>query len=86
MINPGVPVGPMGKPIRTEDWYFITKETLVTCTVTVYEGEIVGVSEKVYKQLKTGVALDNDEPDGEIYLVMYRKMVPLLEKNGFVRL
>ena len=78
---------PLGDPIRREDWYYITKDSLVTCSVVVYPGEIVGVPEKTYKVLESGEIDSSKYRVGDnIYLVAYHTLVPLLEKNGFVRL
>jgi hypothetical protein len=85
---PGEPVSnPLGKPIRSEEWYFITENSLATCTVTVFPGEIVAVSKKDYEQLDDGKVSQSDH-DGseEVFLVQYSALVPLLEKNGFGRL
>jgi hypothetical protein len=87
MIPPGPP-GPrpaLGWPIRKEDWYYITDE-LVTCTVVVYPGELVSVPEKVWLQLKNGEVRDSTGEREDVMLVKYDVLVPILEKNGFVRL
>ena len=75
-----------GRPVRTEDWYFITKDSLVTCTVVVYPGEVVGVPTKIYEQLKNGNTSPIQYDKGKLILLQYSDLVPLLEKSGFARL
>jgi len=75
---------PLGWPVRREDWYYIN-EAFVSATVTVYPGEIVGLSEKNYNKL-AGLEWGEDLGEGDIVVVKYHQMATLLEKNGFVKL
>ena len=78
--------GPLGKPLRHEDWYYITDTALTTCIVTVYPGEVVGVPEKIFLQLTEGVVARELPGDDKVLLVGYAALVKLLEHNGFARL
>lgn len=71
---------PLGAPIRREDWYMIN-QSFSTATVTVYTGEVVGCTRKVFTQL-SGWDMPDVDPEG-IVIVDYNDVVMLLEKNGF---
>ncbi len=78
---------PLGWPIRKEDWYYIT-DTLVSATVTVYSGELVGCTEATYNRLitKGKMVPDQEGESEEVYLVQYGQMREMLERNGFKQL
>lgn len=84
---PGRP-SPLGTPVRREEWYIIANNSLTTCTVSVYPGEVVGLQQKVYEQLESGVVQTTEDykPGDAIYLIQYERAAELLRKNGFARL
>lgn len=72
-------------PIRSEDWYYIN-DGLFSCTVTVYPGEYVGLSEKSRDVLFGGREVDPEEPEGKIIVMRYADIADTLTRNGFVKL
>jgi hypothetical protein len=80
------PSSPLGKPVRREDWYYITENSMASCAVTVYPGELVVIQKKVYDGLAKSEIATADGGVAGVYLVHYDDLEALLTKNGFARL
>ncbi len=80
-MEPDPQANPLGIPVRREDWYLIT-ESFSTATVTVYAGEVVGCSRKVFTQL-SGWDPPGEGEEDRVVVIQYADVVQLLKKNGF---
>ena len=76
--------GPLGTPLREEEFYQIA-DGLTSIKVNVYAGDIVPVSEKVFRWL-SGELVYATEPEGDYFLLSYNEFQGMLTDRGYVRL